>query len=107
MLSFALVVSALIVVGFALFLGLVWWGQERIVFQPPGLSGVGDLRPDVRKVHYRAADGQPLFAYVVRPPTRQRPPTGRVLMAFHGNAEIAAWSVPWAREVAASAQETV
>jgi pimeloyl-ACP methyl ester carboxylesterase len=64
----------------------------------------------VLKVHYRAADGQQLFAYVVRPatarpgsrgptPTAPRRPRG-VLVAFHGNADLAGWQLPWAAEVA-------
>ena len=89
---------------------LAWWQQERIVFQPPR---VVFPRPAVTRVDYRASDGQPLFAYVVEGP----PPTAdavagdvrgrRVLLAFHGNADLAGWQVPWAQAVAARTGATV
>ena len=59
------------------------------------------------RVDLAAADGQPLFAYVVRPPGARAGAAERVLLAFHGNAEIAAWAVPWAREVARRTGYTV
>jgi fermentation-respiration switch protein FrsA (DUF1100 family) len=74
---------------------LIWWQQERIVFQPSGPPF-----PDAataQRVEYRASDGQPLFALLVRPD--HQPPVG-VLIAFHGNADLAAWRVPWAEELA-------
>ena len=98
--------------------GLVWLRQERIVWQPPRV-GPGDRQtpPGVERVDYVADDGQPLFAYVVRgraprgggrePGARATPGRGGVLFAFHGNAEIAAWTVPWAREVARRTGYTV
>ena len=74
---------------------LVWWKQESITFQPP--------RPPYplvasRRVDYTAADGQPLYAYVVGEPDRER--ARGVLIAFHGNADLAGWFVPWAEEAA-------
>jgi hypothetical protein len=71
----------------------VWRFQERVVFQPPGrvpASSVG-----ARQVRYRAADGIDLFAYVVG----DCGPATPVLLAFHGNADIARWLVPWADSV--------
>lgn len=100
----------------AVFVLLLWWGQERIVFQPPGPPW-----PDgdgARRVTYAADDGQPLFGYVVAPPRHgaaagadsagARPPAAAgVLIVFHGNADLAGWQVPWAREVAARTGWTV
>jgi len=107
-LSFALFVAGIALAGLALLVGLVWWQQERIVFQPP--SVVVDVAgyPAVRQVHYQAADGQQLFAYVVQPAPAgaqgrggelQDSPRG-VLLVFHGNADLAGWCVPWGVEVA-------
>jgi fermentation-respiration switch protein FrsA (DUF1100 family) len=50
-----------------------------------------------------ADDGQPLLGYLVTPPAPAGSETAdprRVLVAFHGNAEVAAHAVSWAREVA-------
>lgn len=74
-------------------LALVWWGQEKLVFFPqgppyPAVTGTG-------KLDYVAADGQKLFAYVVGDPANAR----GVLLCFHGNADLAALQVPWARQV--------
>jgi pimeloyl-ACP methyl ester carboxylesterase len=89
--------------------GVLWWQQERIVFQPPRWRDVDELgaMPDVERVSYRADDGQPLLAYVVRPTGHDAALASvpasvpaSVLIAFHGNAELAQWTVPWAREVA-------
>ena len=78
-------------------LALVWLPQERLVWQPPRTRrGRGDP-PGVDRLDYEAADGQPLLAWVMEPP---RAPARGTLLAFHGNAELAAWSVPWAAEVA-------
>ena len=82
--------------------GLIWWQQERIVFQPPRwpvADGLGETT-DVERVTYEAGDGQPLFAYVVRAAPAADTTPAPVLIAFHGNADLAQWTVPWAREVA-------
>ncbi|MDQ6829199.1 MAG: alpha/beta hydrolase [Gemmatimonadota bacterium] len=73
--------------------GLLWWGQERLVFQPggPPYPSTGVTRLD-----YRADDGQPLLAYIVGNHTSPR----GVLIAFHGNADLAVARVGWAEEVA-------
>jgi fermentation-respiration switch protein FrsA (DUF1100 family) len=58
------------------------------------------------RADYVAADGQPLYAYVIpAAPVAGDPP--RVLLAFHGNADLAAWVAPWAREVARHTGRTV
>ncbi len=71
----------------------VWRFQERVVFQPPGR--VDPTSVNARQVQYRSADGVDLFAYVVG----ECAPTSTIVIAFHGNAELARWSVPWASEV--------
>jgi pimeloyl-ACP methyl ester carboxylesterase len=104
-----LVVAAIAAVGFAALVGLVWWAQERIVFQPPGSFAPWAGADDhvTRRVDYRAADGQPLFAFVVRPrrtadPEQRGPspvPRG-VVIVFHGNADLASSWIGWGGEVA-------
>ena len=74
------------------FIGLLWANQERVVFQPP--SGFEPRDPGL--VRFRADDGQPLLAFVVGDRQRAR----HLLITFHGNAEVAEFSVPWAEEVA-------
>jgi fermentation-respiration switch protein FrsA (DUF1100 family) len=101
------IVAALVVA--ALILAL-WWQQERIVFQPTGPpfpAAVG-----AEHVTYQAEDGQPLFAFVVgdrgesgdggdnRDGDAAEPERRKVVIAFHGNADLAAWLVPWAETVA-------
>jgi len=74
------------------FVGIMWANQERVVFQPPG-----DIVTDTpAKVGYAAEDGQPLLGYVVGDRSRAQ----YVLVAFHGNAELAVHSVSWAEEIA-------
>lgn len=79
---------------------LAWRYQERIVWQPP--AGLGPYAPAselaVRVASYEAADGQALHGYLVGAPADVAP--DRVLIAFHGNAETAGLSVPWALRVA-------
>jgi fermentation-respiration switch protein FrsA (DUF1100 family) len=77
---------------------LLWAPQERIVWQPPRVRP-RDRQPPAgaTRLDFVADDGQPLLAWLVEPAGRA--PAG-TLLAFHGNAELAAWSVPWARAVA-------
>jgi len=75
------------------FLFMLWWGQERILFQPPRLYG-SLLEPG--RVEYKAADGQQLAGYIIGDPRR----TPGVLLCFHGNADLAVWQLDWARSVA-------
>lgn len=74
------------------FLVLLWWSQERILFQPPAYD---DAAVEIGRVQYKAADGQQLLGYVVGDP-RTAP---GVLICFHGNADLAVWQLDWAREV--------
>jgi pimeloyl-ACP methyl ester carboxylesterase len=80
-------------------LALVFAPQERLIWQPPRFGRADPAPPPAgaRRLEYAASDGQRLFAWVVEPPGGDAAGT---LLAFHGNAELAAWSVPWAREVA-------
>jgi hypothetical protein len=85
---------------------LLWTRLERIVWQPPAWGGPDPDPPPAgaRRLAYTAEDGQALFAWVVDPPDAApgaaRAVPAPTLLAFHGNAELAAWGVPWAREVA-------
>ena len=73
----------------------LWRYQERVVFQPPAVWA--EAPAPARRVAFRAADGHELFGYVLTPPGGTD--TTAVVIAFHGNADLAAWTVPWAREV--------
>src|SRR5262245_45374839 len=70
----------------------LWRNQERVVFQPPNV-----VAPDPAGVQ-RVALTSDAFAYVVAPKTAVVPTT--VVVAFHGNADLALWTVPWAQELA-------
>lgn len=82
----------------------MWRFQERVVFQPP--SANPDAPPPARRVEFQAADGQRLFGLVVSPRS-ERPGPRPVVIAFHGNADLAAWQVPWAQELAERSGYTV
>lgn len=82
----------------------LWRHQERIVFQPPGILAEGPA--PARRVEFRAADGHALFGYVVAPRQTDRNPRV-VVIAFHGNADMSAWLVPWAGELAKRADVAV
>jgi fermentation-respiration switch protein FrsA (DUF1100 family) len=105
-----LVITGLLLCIYAALLLMLWARQERIVFQPPGPPFEEDSA--TVRVTYTAGDGQTLFGYLVSSvegrdstdSTLNSPPT---LLVFHGNAEIAAWSLPWAREVARRTGATV
>lgn len=93
-----LVLAALAI--YALVLAATWRWQERVVYQPPSAAVArafdGGAEPTVRRVSYAAGDGTPLYGYVVGDVATAR----RVVLAFHGNADLARWMVPWADEVA-------
>ncbi len=76
-----------------LLVAAVWAFQEQIAFQPPRPPF-----PDpglTKRVDYRAHDGQSLFAYVVGDAYQ----SCGLLIAFHGNADLAIRQVDWAHEV--------
>ena len=72
---------------------LLWGFQERVVFQPPVPPPAGAV--DARRVEYTTSDGLRLFAYIVGDCAAPH----AVMLAFHGNADIARWLIPWARTV--------
>ena len=89
-----LMVSGAVVGAFCILIGVVFWrAQERIVFQPPPPPYPHPA--EVRKVEFRAEDGQPLFAFLVGEPSKHG-----VVIVFHGNADLAVWQLPWAEELA-------
>jgi fermentation-respiration switch protein FrsA (DUF1100 family) len=92
-LNYLITLAAFGVIVYLGLLGMLWWLQESVVFQPP--RGVPSLGVDARRVTYHASDGTELFAYVVGECTL----ANTVMLAFHGNADIARWFVPWAGEV--------
>lgn len=90
--SFLVLVFGLLI-AYALLLVAAWRWQERIVFQPPRARG--EPAPRAHRLEYTAADGVRLHAFVVGEARANFP----VLVAFHGNAEVARWLVPWAGDV--------
>lgn len=89
------VISAIVLVGVLYIVMLIaaWRMQERIVWQPPRLAQYPTA--DARRLDYVSDDGQRLFAFLVGDPAR----APGVLIVYHGNADLAAWVVPWASEV--------
>jgi uncharacterized protein len=71
---------------------VLWRIQERVVFQPPAVTPEAPAR--ARRIEFPAADGHPLHGYEVSPAAG--PPPTTVVLAFHGNADLSAWQVPWA-----------
>jgi uncharacterized protein len=94
--SYVIFIVALAVGVTVMYLGLLlllWRFQERLVFQPPKVSSqtlaVG------RTVSFTSTDGIELFAHVVG----EYAPGTPVVLAFHGNADMARWLVPWAGQL--------
>jgi len=97
-----MITALAVVVGIiALLLGLIWWGQEKLVFFPQ-FARTGDAAGLLR-LDYSAADGQRLFSYVIEGSGAAR----GVLLCFHGNAELASYESEWARQLAARTGYTV
>lgn len=91
----ALSVAAILVVAYVVLALLLWRYQERIVFQPP-LWTEAPAADGLTRLSFSASDGTMLFAYVVGVPRAGGPS----FLAFHGNAVVARWLIPWAREAA-------
>ena len=91
---FVVLIAAVV---YLLLLGVLWQHQERIVFQPPPAASQPASRfagsEQVRQVSYRADDGLELFGFLVGDVDR----VDSVLIAFHGNADLARFLVPWAQ----------
>ncbi|MEX2179824.1 MAG: alpha/beta fold hydrolase [Gemmatimonadaceae bacterium] len=75
----------------------LWRHQERVVFQPPGHAAAAPTF--ARRLEFTATDGHPLYGYLLSP-RRPGPNAATLVIAFHGNADLAAWMVPWAGELA-------
>lgn len=85
----------------------LWWlwrNQERVVFQPPAI--VAPTVDPARRVQFLAADGHRLYGFVLEPSAGNGKPR-TVVIAFHGNADLAAFLVPWAGELAERGGVTV
>jgi len=94
--AFVLIAAGLALLYVCLLL-LLWRFQEQIVFQPPSVVASEDA--SARLVRYRAEDGVELFAFVVGDCAENTP----FVIAFHGNADLARWFVPWATQLAREA----
>lgn len=82
----------IVLVAVAAAVAILWWQQEKILFQPPGQV---DLQhPSANKIEFTAIDGQVLFGFLVGEITNSG-----VVLAFHGNADLAVWQLEWAAEV--------
>lgn len=90
MLHALLVVAVSLALLYVGLVALLWHFQEHIVFQPPVFSGHAEVA--ARRVEYRTEDGVQLFGYVVGDCRANAP----VVLAFHGNADLSRWLVPWA-----------
>ena len=93
MLHALVVVAASLALLYFGLVALLWHFQEHVVFQPPTFPGFSDVSG--RKVEYRTEDGVDLFGYVVGDCRATAP----VVLAFHGNADLARWLVPWAAQL--------
>jgi uncharacterized protein len=86
-------VLGVVVALFAILSIATWAFQERVAFQPerPPYPDPGNAR----RVDYTASDGQKLFAYVIGDPSS----TPGLVLAFHGNADLAVRQIDWAKEI--------
>src|SRR5258705_7724362 len=73
---------------YLLLIAAAWAWQERIAWQPP--RGADDAGTAAQRIAYAAADGQPLYAYLVGDPARS---AGRVI-GFHRNAQPGGGGAP-------------
>ncbi|MEP6905008.1 MAG: alpha/beta hydrolase [Gemmatimonadales bacterium] len=93
MMAMLLTIVGVLLALLALFVGLAWAFQERIVFQPTGPPFPST--DHLRKVTYLADDGQPLLAFIVGDPASAK----GLLLCLHGNADLAARQTDWAENV--------
>lgn len=85
-------IALIAVLVIAVALGMVWRFQEKILFQPPG--NISADAASAKRVEFAAADGQKLFGFLVGDPTADI-----VVLAFHGNADLAVWQLDWAAAI--------
>jgi pimeloyl-ACP methyl ester carboxylesterase len=81
-----------ILVLLTVFVLLIWFGQERILFQPPRSH---ETPPLFGRIEYHTDDGHLLTGYLVGTPSS----SPGVLICFHGNADLAMWQLEWAQQV--------
>ncbi len=93
MTAIILTIAGLLLGVLLVFIAVVWLFQEHIAFQPPRPPATEAI--ETNRVAYQAADGQPLFAYLVGEPRKAK----GVLLSFHGNADLAVHAIDWAQEV--------
>jgi fermentation-respiration switch protein FrsA (DUF1100 family) len=95
--EFIFPVLAVVAIAYLVALVLLWRFQERVVFQAPRVPSTAEMRAlgNVEKVSFQAVDGASLFAYIVGDPSG----APVVILAFHGNADLARWLLPWAMQV--------
>jgi fermentation-respiration switch protein FrsA (DUF1100 family) len=93
LLNVTLAIAVVVMVIAVAFIGLISVFQERIAFQPQG-PPYPAVDASLR-VSYSATDGQHLIAYVIGHPDSSH----GLLLAFHGNADLAARQIDWAEEV--------
>jgi fermentation-respiration switch protein FrsA (DUF1100 family) len=95
LLNIIFTIAGIVLVVVVVFVGLVSVFQERIAFQPQGPP-----YPEVDnslRIDYRAADNQHLIGYVIGRPDSIH----GLVLAFHGNADMAALQIDWAKGVVA------
>ncbi len=80
---------------------VLWHYQEHVLFQPP--RAVHDGPVPAERVAYRAADGVELFGFLVGECRHAR----NAVVAFHGNADVSRWLIPWASRLARQADACV
>ena len=83
----------IIVTFYVVLIVALWRGQVRIIWHPPRVETHVDQ--EVRRIAYTADDGQRLHAFLIG----DLADAPGLLIFFHGNAEVATWRSPWAREV--------
>jgi fermentation-respiration switch protein FrsA (DUF1100 family) len=93
LLNIILYIAGTVLVLALVVVGLLSVFQDRIAFQPQG-PPYPEVDSSLR-VDYSASDGQHLIGYVVGHPDSVH----GLLLAFHGNADLAALQIHWAEEV--------
>jgi fermentation-respiration switch protein FrsA (DUF1100 family) len=93
LLNVILIIAGIVLVVAIVFVGLVSVFQERIAFQPQG-PPYPEVDSSLR-VDYSAADGQHLIGYIVGHPDSVH----GLVLAFHGNADMAALQIDWAEKI--------
>jgi uncharacterized protein len=96
------VVAGSLLLLYGLVLMILWRYQEHIVFQPPMRAPQSSVS-GARQVHYRSADGVELFGFIVG----SCAPDSVLVLAFHGNADLSRWLLPWAAMVVRETQACV